>query len=307
LRPKLSKLRLAGAAVLLAAALGIAAPARDPFQAVHLQTVIWPADGQGFGGFSGLVVAPDGERFTTVTDDGWRVDGVFRREDGLIVAIADARAVRLRALDGTPIDPDIADAEGLARGSDGTLFVSFERRHRLFRYREGMAPQDVALPEALRALRRNRGPEALAIDGEGRLLVIGEQSRVWFGDFTVWRQAATGWDDLSLPRRGPFLPVGADVGPDGRLYVLERAFLGIGFRSRVRRFDIGATALENETLLLRSGLRRHDNLEGLSVWRDGAGAIRLTMISDDNRNRLQQTQLVEYRLPDDLARTGDTR
>ena len=36
-----------------------------------------------------------------------------------------------------------------------------------------------------------------------------------------------------------------------------------------------------------------DNLEGLSVWTDETGALRLTMISDDNYNRFQETQIVE--------------
>jgi hypothetical protein len=40
-----------------------------------------------------------------------------------------------------------------------------------------------------------------------------------------------------------------------------------------------------------------DNLEGISVWRDATGAIRVTMVSDDNFMFFQQTQLVEFSLP----------
>ncbi len=77
---------------------------------------------------------------------------------------------------------------------------------------------------------------------------------------------------------GPFLIVGADIGPDGRLYMLERDFAGIGFRSRIRRFDLDGG---NEETMLETGLRTHDNLEGISVWQDAQG-LRLTLISDDN-------------------------
>jgi hypothetical protein len=43
--------------------------------------------------------------------------------------------------------------------------------------------------------------------------------------------------------------------------------------------------------------RTHDNLEGIAVWRDAEGFIRLTMISDDNgRAPFQRTEFVEYRV-----------
>lgn len=99
--------------------------------------------------------------------------------------------------------------------------------------------------------------------------------------------------------------MGADIGPDGRFYLLEREFTGVGFRSRVRRFDMSDTALTNEITLIESHLLRHDNLEGISVWRDAAGALRLTMISDDNFNFFQRTELVEYTVPESLASGPD--
>jgi hypothetical protein len=43
-------------------------------------------------------------------------------------------------------------------------------------------------------------------------------------------------------------------------------------------------------------LRAFDNLEGLSVWEDGDGRLRFTMIPDDNNLDIQQTQIVEFRL-----------
>ena len=92
--------------------------------------------------------------------------------------------------------------------------------------------------------------------------------------------------------------MGADVGPDGRLYLLERNFRGLlGFRSRVRRFGLGPDGITSTEELLSTGTLQYDNLEGISVWDDGLG-IRLTMISDDNFLPVQRTELVEYRVTD---------
>ena len=89
--------------------------------------------------------------------------------------------------------------------------------------------------------------------------------------------------------------VGADFDDKGQLYLLERAVSPLGFRSRIRRFDLNAPAL-GETQLMTSSPGRFDNLEALSVWRDPEGNTRLTLISDDNFLPIQRTQIVEYLL-----------
>ncbi|SDX86442.1 esterase-like activity of phytase family protein [Citreimonas salinaria] len=306
----LARLRPALLVLLLASGgIGLAALAQDRSAAEHLQTAVWPRDQHGLGGFSGLTVSEDGARFLAITDRGHRVEGVLHREAGRITEIRDLSAHRLRNTDGQITKVREIDAEGLAVAQDGTVYVSLEGEHRIWTYPPGQdTARAVPTPAAFARFSDNRGLEALAIDGDGTLFAIPEQSERWMGDFAVWRRTESGWDDhLTVPRRGVFfLPVGADIGPDGQLYVLERAFMGIGFRSRVRRFSVGPDGLGEEIVLLVSPLRRHDNLEGLSVWRDESGAIRLTMISDDNENLLQKTQLVEYRLPNTLARSDDS-
>ncbi len=133
-------------------------------------------------------------------------------------------------------------------------------------------------------MQRNSSLEALAIDGNGWLYTLPERSGAEDAPFPVWRFRNGKWDQpFDLPRRGAFLPVGADFGPDGKIYMLERRFSGIlGFASRVRRLTLGPDGVIDEQTVLESPTGRHDNLEGLAVWRDQAGAIRLTMISDDN-------------------------
>ncbi|MBL4807550.1 MAG: esterase-like activity of phytase family protein, partial [Rhodobacteraceae bacterium] len=110
----------------------------------------------------------------------------------------------------------------------------------------------------------------------------------------VYRFRNNVWDRLlEVPRRPPFLVVGADVF-DGKLYVLERHLGGLsGFSTRIRRFSLEDT-LTNEEVLLLTRAGDYDNLEGISVWRDDAGVIRTTLISDDNFNFFQQTQIAEF-------------
>ena len=92
------------------------------------------------------------------------------------------------------------------------------------------------------------------------------------------------------------MPTGADFGPAGRLYLLERGFVGLGFYSRIRAFTLnaGGTKILSESLLLTTPVGTHDNMEGLSVWEDDQGRIRLTMISDDNFRFFQKTEMAEY-------------
>ena len=55
----------------------------------------------------------------------------------------------------------------------------------------------------------------------------------------------------------------------------------------------------------RSELGVHGNLEGLAVWQDPAGQIRLTMVSDDNYLPFMRGQIVEYVLEHRVALPPD--
>ena len=152
---------------------------------------------------------------------------------------------------------------------------------------------------AFKQLPENKALEALAIDRRGHLFTLPEGAVTPGGAIPVWRWNGTGWSQpFSLPRRGKFKPVSADFGPDGKFYVLERDFTFFGFRSRLRRWAVTPAGLGSEETLLKTAAGTHDNLEGLSVWQDAAGRLRATMVSDDNFNALQVTELVEYALPD---------
>jgi len=267
------------------------------------------ADHPRFGGFSGLALDPDGAGFTAVSDRGWFLTGRLTRDGGALSGVTDARLHPMRDPRGRAVAGDQADAEGLAQGADGALFVSFEGDARVWRYAHPDAPA-VALPvaPAFRRLQRNSGLEALAITHDGALLTIPERSGALDRPFPVFRldpdsdsdrrQGAldSDWRKGALPRDPPLLPTGADVAPDGMLYVLERDFSWLGgFSTRLRRASLADwPALRPETLFTqRGGL---DNMEGLASWRDDSGAVRLVMIADDNFSPLQRTVLMELRL-----------
>jgi hypothetical protein len=79
------------------------------------------------------------------------------------------------------------------------------------------------------------------------------------------------------------------------LYVLERAVTPLGFRSRVRRFDLSAPELNEETLLTTLP-GQLDNMEALTVWRNAEGQTHVILVADDNWLTIQQTVVAEYGL-----------
>lgn len=264
-------------------------------------TLAWTSDDPRHGGFSGLEVSADGARFIAISDRGWIVSGMFRRENGTLRAIETGGILRLRDPRGDPLEHWHEDAEGLAQAPDGTLYVSFEGEDRVWRYAYLRAPAEpLPLPRDFNAFQNNAALEALAIGPDGALYTLPERSGAISRPFPVYRFADGVWDrPFSLPRRGDHLPVGADFGPDGRLYLLERHYAGLlGFSSRVRRFTLGPEGPVDEETLFTTSVGQFGNLEGLSVWRDQDGAIRLTMVTDDNYRTLQRSQIVEFRVSD---------
>lgn len=261
-------------------------------------TYIWPATEHRLGGFSGLEMSDDGSRLTAISDRGAMVTATVTRLEGRISGVKLDRALLLTNRRGEPLERSRADSEGLAIGPDGRMYVSFEGAHRVVSYADPNKEQVLARDPSFDALSGNSGFEALAIDPQGRLLIIPERSGRLNLGFPVWRLEDGEWSiAFRIERAGGFLPVGADVGPDGKMYVLERVFNGFGFRSRVRRFPLDKTAEQAGELLFQSGLWDFDNLEGLSVWKDPKGGLRLTLISDDNFRAIQKTQIVEFTVP----------
>lgn len=274
-----------------------------PPLAVPLGIHVWREPGPDFGGYSGLELSPAGDRYWALSDRGTiRWGSIDRDSQGRISRLTTAGTARLQDSKGAKLKPGyLGDAEGLAIDGEGRIFVSFEGLDRIVRYDDPDGPAvPLPAPRIFEALRPNAGLEALAITASGDLLTIPES---WPADdrgIPVWRLRKGRWTTpFFLPRDDRWAPVGADVGPDGMLYVLERDFRGLaGFASRVRRYAMTDDALGPPELLVQSLPMQFDNLEGIAVWQDGRG-IRLTLISDDNFLFLQKTELVEFRVLSD--------
>ena len=275
------------------------AAAADP-RAEHLGSWTWETGVPGLHGFSAIELSEDGERFTVMGDGGQIVRGRIHRTEGVIDGLRQWEFTTLHGTTGGPLDRPFRDSEGLAIAADGTAYVSFEWVHRVWSYPDLEGPaRPLPLHRDFGGFPGNGGLEALAVDGSGWLYAVPERSGGLTEPFPVYRYRDAAWDiPFTIERRGEFLPVGADFGPDGLFYLLERRFLGVfGLQSRVRRFAIENDVIGQEQTLIETLPWTHDNLEGIAVWHDADGFIRLTMISDDNaRAPFQRTEFVEYRV-----------
>ena len=225
---------------------------------------------EDFGGWSGLEVSPDGERFTTLGDRG---------------SIGSGRLTRTA-------DRTLTGAAGFTHNRLGDA--------RIWTYADADGPAAwMPRTPGYGSLQNNSGLEALAIDAQGRLYTLPERSGSLYAPFPVWRYSGgDDWDEVARLRRdGLWMPVGADFGPEGQFYLLERSFNGFGFASRIRRFPADFSDTGGE-ILYESSRLTHGNLEGLAIWRDGSGTLRAVMMTDNNFRPYQRSEIVEVTLRD---------
>lgn len=284
------------------AAFSLQSSAAPPAPQGFLMQFEWKSDDPLFGGFSAIDISQDGARVTLITDRGaYGVGHITRDAQGQISAVDLAPLRMLRGKGKDPLSKGRNDSEGLAIAADGTVYISFEGVARVLRYSrlDGEADNLPNHPDFAK-LQRNSALEALAIDAQGTLYTLPERSGGLDTPFKIYRYKNGVWDTpFSLPREPGYLPVGADVGPDGRLYILLRHFLGIsGFSSKLIRMELGASSLGPPEVMFQSPTGFHDNLEGVSVWRDRAGRLRATMVADNNFVPFLSSGIVEYALPD---------
>jgi hypothetical protein len=264
-----------------------------------------------FGGFSSFRFTGPAGNFVGVSDRGsWFSGKIVRDAQGVPSTVENFRVAPILDAGGIPVeDKQNADAEGIAI-DDETAIVSFERDHRIARYRfvrngvpEFSGTVDFLVPR--HELRRNAGFETIAIapaDGAlaGARIAISEKSLDPQGNIF----AAV----LDGPRKGVFtvLRSGYDVTdgaflPDGDLLLLERHYAVLsGVSMRLRRIPaelIGEGELADGPTLLEADMSYQiDNMEGLDVWRRADGALMVSLISDDNTSILQRNLYLEFRL-----------
>jgi len=262
-----------------------------------------------FGGLSGLVISPDGSRATMVGDVGhWFTARLKHDSDGVLTGLHRVTATPLTGADGQPLTGTgrkaMRDAEAVELLADGSLLVSFERRHRLLRYAPGddalaRTPTPHAVPSRLGEAPDNAGLEALAPLPDGRLLALTEGMRDQNGDLVGWLIDGDGSHTLRYAPTGLFKPTNAAALPNGDVLVLERRYTPIGGAAGrialIRADSIRPGArLQTEQLALLEPPMTVDNFEGLALRPARAGGWWLYVLSDDNFNPLQRTLLLQF-------------
>jgi hypothetical protein len=283
---------------------GLAAGNAGAADLLPISQYTWRESDDSFGGFSGLVTAPDGSTFYAVTDQGELYRAEVVRDAGR--RIAEIRTLwHGRLLDnfGKPVEGFTADAEALAPAQDGGLYVAYESYARV----TGLHPPDLH-PAPLHDFDRfhdlwnNESFEGLAERPEGGLIVVSETARAGMGGYPTVLGDGAGHEMTWRP--GPAVPAGdggfdvsdAAFGPDGRFYLLERRVSLGGFASRIRRFDYRNGAFGVADTLFETAPGTLDNMEGMSLWTDAQGRTVISLISDDNFLFLQNTVIAEYEL-----------
>jgi hypothetical protein len=267
------------------------------------------ANSPNFGGWSDLQVSPDGRTLTSISDVGsWLTATIDYDADRNLVGLSQARIGSLRALDGRPLSDKIdADAEGMALLPDGAWLVSFERRHRIWRYPtlDG-TPVTVDLPADFRRQPENGGVEAMTATADGTVIAISEEYSTTAGELVGWigkpgADGRYGWQTFRYAKLPDFNPTAIRPLPDGGFVLLERAFdMARGVRIRVLQadaadFQAGKLVTPRELARLASPLAV-DNLEGIAATKGARGETLLWLMSDDNFNSLQRNLLLLFEL-----------
>lgn len=263
----------------------------------HLGTVELSSENTAFGGLSGLLIEESGTRMIAVGDRGrWFAATLIRGADWLVAGVTGATHVRMRGPRGR-LDGNRRDAEGMVRlGED--ILVSFERVHRVMRCSRGNRMEQFEKLDEWGELQNNGSFESIALLPDGRVMVIAEANDSTRG-FPYW---VLGGPDGPvkgyLPQEGPHHVTDAAYGPNGILYLIERHYSPLtGVAIRVVRYWPDRTGLplppSRELLAEFDSASGIDNMEGLALWTDGLGRLRLTMIADDNFSDIQRTLMVD--------------
>lgn len=264
-----------------------------------------------FGGISAMLWEPGCNRLLAVSDAGtWLVLAPAEAGERL-EGISQAWIAPVLAPDGRPpLSKRAADAEGLARLSDGSSWVFYEQDHRGERFatlsacrleslaeapdRRWVPPDSADWPE-------NGGMEA--VGGAGTSLRILLEAVPGPAGGKLGLAGAPGpalspfdWEAPSGHQPTAMDPITAD---GSRMLVLHRRFSPLeGVSAVLVEADIGpdqsGSVRPREVAQLRAPLLV-DNMEALAVRREGERLF-VYLASDDNFNALQRTLLMKFEL-----------
>lgn len=277
-----------------------------------------------FGGWSALIMAPDGKRMLAISDVGSWMTADLAYDGTRPARLSHARIGPLLDAHGQPLDSKKeADAEAatLLDGTlqQGTLLIGFERHHRIDRYpiRDGViqpAVSTLKLPAEAKRMPNNQGIEALTVlkrgPYKGSVVAFAERFTRGSGYHTGWIWVGGEPQRFQLQDIDGFNITDAAGLADGSLLVLERYFRWTeGVKMRLRHIaakEIAPAARITGRILFQGDSGYDiDNMEGLGVHHGAGGETILSLISDDNFNHfLQRTVFLQFTL---LLDDRDTR
>lgn len=287
---------------------------------VYRGGLVLTSPNKDFGGWSDLSVTPDGGHVTAISDNGFWFDADLAYDpDNRLTGLGSARFGELPSTSERfrITRTEFSDAEGMSIAADGSIYVSFERRHRIYLYPPTKPPfqspaRRLDAPALLQKAPLNGGIEALLSLADGRLMMLVED--MIGAEHIGWIGGEGKWGELRYRAGVEFKPTGLAQFPAGTfaagdVLALERRFrlLGGGFSARLVRLKAADlkpdVRLEGEEIALLRGPMTVDNFEGVSIARGPNGAARIYLISDDNYMFLQQTLLLMFELPADTPAT----
>ena len=253
---------------------------------------------KNYGGFSGLIIQDEGSEALILTDKSFFfVLKLQRNDDDNLMGYSLIRKGRILSSKGEHLNGRNTDSESIVIGENSNYYISFESNHRIMMHTK-IEGKGVFIPKhpMFRKLSVNKGIEALAIDNEDRLIAIPEKPPLGLSDIPIFRLQNNKWEIIKyLKIMDDFLVTDAEFLPDGLLLILERKFSWTqGFKTRFRLISLNNFDNRKPITVFTSTANQFDNLEGMALWKDKKGAIRILTVSDDNFHPLQQSEIREF-------------
>lgn len=272
-----------------------------------------------FGGWSGLSISPDGTSLLAVSDAGAWMRGRLVYRQGRITGLKSAVMGPIRALSGQPLQRTLdRDAEAVTMQSgnhtNGVALISFEQNNRIgvFPIQKSALKKPrryLSLPSDARSRRSKDGLESVTLLRGGRykggVFTVLEKGRLGDNAKSAWLLGKGATMPFYISDLKGFEITDAAGLDNGDLLLLERRFRwSEGVKMRIRRIPAGElrpkVLLKGEVLLEADMNQQIDNMEGLAAHTNSRGETILTLISDDNFNRvLQRTVMLQFALPSD--------
>ena len=262
-------------------------------------------------GLSGMIA--DGNEVLMVSDFGHWVGGRLQIEDGRLTGFTDVWRAPMRLEDGSiAAGKEDGDAESLALRGD-EIVVTFERPGRALSYRKAdgdWAPDDTT-PTLLSNLRQDFGPqhnfpEAAFFDPDGNVVIINEEPTYRDGARVVRLPSKL----FAVALQDPWRVTGADLGPAGDLFIVERRYEGgtdVGMRVRRIGTETMARSVWDGPVLIEGDFSDEiDNMEAITAV-DDDGEIAITIVSDNNANIVQRGLILRFVVSDPLPQPNPMR